>query len=209
MSDTGRLFQVTFGGFQPGEAVGITSECKRERLANTTKATESGEIVFPVAFGPNSDDPVVWYGHAHLLSDFRQPGDQERMEAFKRAIALKPDYYPALHDFAIAQMKAGRYAEGYETLNQLEKYHGDDRDIAWTRGDLDLATKRYEDAVKHYGAAIAKDPREPRLHFEIARAYRKLGRMEESQREMNRVKELRPDQAQFYDTMFSHTQRTD
>lgn len=157
----------------------------------------------------NSDDPVVWYGHAHLLSDFRQPGDQERMEAFKRAIALKPDYYPALHDFAIAQMKAGRYAEGYETLNQLEKYHGDDRDIAWTRGDLDLATKRYEDAVKHYGAAIAKDPREPRLHFEIARAYRKLGRMEESQREMNRVKELRPDQAQFYDTMFSHTQRTD
>ena len=151
----------------------------------------------------NSDDPVVWYGHAHLLGEFRQKDDAERMDAFKRAIALKPDYYSALHDLAIAQMKTGRYAEGYATLDQLEKYHGDDRDIEWTRGDIDLATKRYDDAVKHYGAAIAEDPREARLHFELARAYRKLGRPEDSQRALDRAKELRPDQAKSYDRMLA------
>jgi Flp pilus assembly protein TadD len=147
------------------------------------------------------EDHELWYGRAHLLSEFRQQDDAERFDAFKRAIALKPDYYPALHDLAIAQSKTGRYAEAYVTLDQLEKYHGDDRDIEWTRGDLDQATKRYEDAVKHYGAAIVEDPQEPRLHFELARVYRKLARNEDSQRELDRAKALRPGEAESYDRM--------
>lgn len=149
------------------------------------------------------DNHELWYGHAHLLSEFRQKDDGERFDAFKRAIALKPDFYPALHDLALAQTKTGRYAEAYETLDQIEKVHGDDRDIEWTRGDLDLATKRYEDAVKHYGAAIVHDPQEPRLHFELARTYRHLARPEDSQRELDRAKALRPDQAESYDRMLT------
>ncbi|HEX4825549.1 MAG TPA: tetratricopeptide repeat protein [Candidatus Polarisedimenticolaceae bacterium] len=151
----------------------------------------------------NPDDPELWYGHAHLLSEFPQRDESERFDAFKRAIALKPDYYAALHDLALAQTKSGRYAEAYETLDQLEKYHGDDRDIEWTRGDLDLATKRYEDAVRHYGSAIAHDPSEARLQFELARAYRKLGRTEESQQSLDRAKALRPDMAESYDRMLA------
>ncbi len=147
------------------------------------------------------DDHELWYGLANLLSEFPQKDDRERFDAFKRALALKPDYYSALHDLALAQRKTGRYADAYETLDKLEHYHGDDRDIEWTRGDLDLATKRYEDAVKHYSAAIAQDPREPRLHFELARTYRKLGRKDDSQTELDRAKALRPDEAQSYDKM--------
>ena len=149
------------------------------------------------------DNHDLWYGHAHLLSEFRPNDDEERFDAFKRAIALKPDYYPALHDLALAQSKNGRYAEAYVTLDQLEKYHGDDRDIEWTRGDLDLATKRYEDAVKHYGAAVAADPEEPMLHFGLARAYRKLARNEDSQRELDLAKALRPGEAASYDRMLA------
>ena len=149
------------------------------------------------------DNHDLWYGHAHLLSEFPQKDDGERFDAFKRAIAVKPDFYPALHDLALAQKKTGRYAEAYETLNQLEKYHGDDRDIEWTRGDLDLVTKRYEDAVKHYGAAIAEDPEEPQLHFGLARAYKKLARNEDSQQALNRAKALRPGEAERYDRMLA------
>jgi superkiller protein 3 len=149
------------------------------------------------------DNHDLWYGHAHLLSEFRQNDDAERFDAFKRAIALKPDFYPALHDLALAQRKSGRYADAYDTLVQLEKYHGDDRDIEWTRGDLDLATKRYEDAVKHYGAAIVYDPEEPQLHFGLARAYRKLARNEDSQRALDRAKALRPGEAESYDRMLA------
>ena len=50
MSDTGLLFQITFGGFQPGEKVEITSQYKDERPVKTVEASAKGEIVFPVLF---------------------------------------------------------------------------------------------------------------------------------------------------------------
>jgi len=51
MSDTGLLFQVTFGGFQPGEKVETTSQYKDERAVKTVEASGKGEVVFPVRFG--------------------------------------------------------------------------------------------------------------------------------------------------------------
>jgi tetratricopeptide (TPR) repeat protein len=143
----------------------------------------------------NPDNHELWYGLAHDLSDFRQKDDTERLEAFKRSLSLKPDYYRALHDLAIAYFDNRRYAESYETLDTLEKAHGDDRDIEWQRGQLDLSTKRYDDAVKHFTAAISKDPKNPMLHANLARAYRKLARNEDSQHELDRAKELAPKEA--------------
>jgi hypothetical protein len=51
MSDTGLLFQITFGGFQPGESVDITSEYKAERPVKKVEASARGEVIFPVVFG--------------------------------------------------------------------------------------------------------------------------------------------------------------
>jgi len=51
MSDTGLLFQITFGGFQPGEEVELTSQYKDERAVKTVEASGEGEVVFPVLFG--------------------------------------------------------------------------------------------------------------------------------------------------------------
>jgi tetratricopeptide (TPR) repeat protein len=141
------------------------------------------------------DDHVLWYGLAHQLSEFRQKDDTERLEAFKRSLALKPDYYQALHDLANAYTQNRRYAEAYETLDKLEKAHGEDRDTRWQRGYLDLLTKRYDDAVKHFTAAISEDPRNAKLHANLARAYLKLARNEDSQRELDIAKALAPNEA--------------
>jgi hypothetical protein len=51
MSDTGLLFQITFGGFQPGERVAMTSQYKDERPVKTVEASAKGEVVLPVLFG--------------------------------------------------------------------------------------------------------------------------------------------------------------
>ena len=51
MSDTGLLFQITFGGFQPGEKVETTTQYKGERAVKTVEASGEGEVVFPVLFG--------------------------------------------------------------------------------------------------------------------------------------------------------------
>lgn len=51
MSDTGLLFLITFGGFQPGEKVEMTSQFKDEQLVKMVEASQKGEVVFPVLIG--------------------------------------------------------------------------------------------------------------------------------------------------------------
>lgn len=51
MSDTGLLFEITFGGFQPGEKVEIKSRHKDEQGVNSTlEASANGDVVFPAQF---------------------------------------------------------------------------------------------------------------------------------------------------------------
>lgn len=51
MTETGRVFLITFQGFRPGEEVELRSHYKKENLANTHTVSEGGEIRFPVLFG--------------------------------------------------------------------------------------------------------------------------------------------------------------
>jgi len=48
LSDAGSLFQITFGGFQPGETVEITSQHKGDAPIKAVEASGNGEVVFPV-----------------------------------------------------------------------------------------------------------------------------------------------------------------
>jgi len=50
MSESGLLFQNTFGSFQSGEKVEATSQHEGERLVATIEASGKGEVVFPVQF---------------------------------------------------------------------------------------------------------------------------------------------------------------
>jgi len=52
ISETGLVFQIGFGGFQPGEKVQITSQYKDEQPSKTVEASSKGELALPVMFGP-------------------------------------------------------------------------------------------------------------------------------------------------------------
>ena len=51
LTETGLIFRITFGGFQPGEKVEIMSQYKDERAVKTVETSRRGEVIFPVAFG--------------------------------------------------------------------------------------------------------------------------------------------------------------
>ena len=52
LTETGLVFQIVFGGFQPEEKAQVTSQYKTERLTRTIQASAKGRVVFPVMFGP-------------------------------------------------------------------------------------------------------------------------------------------------------------
>ena len=51
MTETGLVFQISFGGFQSGEQVEVTSQHKDERAVKTVDASAKGVVIFPVMFG--------------------------------------------------------------------------------------------------------------------------------------------------------------
>jgi len=52
MSETGLVFRITFGGFQPEEKVETVVQYGDERSVATAVASPKGEVVFPVRFSP-------------------------------------------------------------------------------------------------------------------------------------------------------------
>jgi hypothetical protein len=59
MSDTGLLFLITMGGFEPAEKVEVTSEFKSESLTDIMEASPTGEIAFPVRFSAGDAGTAV------------------------------------------------------------------------------------------------------------------------------------------------------
>ena len=51
ISESGRLFVITLGGFEPIETIEVTSEFESESDASMFEASEAGEVAFPVMFG--------------------------------------------------------------------------------------------------------------------------------------------------------------
>jgi hypothetical protein len=54
VSDSGREFEIVFGGFQPAERVEIVMQFKGDRSVKTLEASSSGEVAFPVTFDPDN-----------------------------------------------------------------------------------------------------------------------------------------------------------
>jgi len=54
VTESGRLFLVTFGGFRPGEKVQIMSRIGDQRLDHTVDASSDGKVRFPVRFEQGS-----------------------------------------------------------------------------------------------------------------------------------------------------------
>ncbi len=59
VTESGFVFVITFSGFQPGEAVQITSQYKKERNVITVPASKRGEVRFPVLFGPGDRGTAI------------------------------------------------------------------------------------------------------------------------------------------------------
>jgi len=62
MTETGLLFLITMGGFEPAEKVEVTSEYKSESHSDVMEVSESGEIAFPVMFGKGDKGTAVVVG---------------------------------------------------------------------------------------------------------------------------------------------------
>ncbi|MGE5641010.1 MAG: tetratricopeptide repeat protein [Clostridia bacterium] len=117
---------------------------------------------------------------------------QGALEAYRRALALAPNYGAALYNAGLVLQEMGRPAEAEPHFRRLTELDSRDRD-AWFRLGLVLAAQgRDAAAASAYRAALEIDPANPLLWLELGKACRASGDRGAAQESASRAIALTP-----------------
>ncbi len=98
----------------------------------------------------------------------------EEILAYKRAVALKPDYTNAFELLGVAYFKQKRYAESVNAFDQLKTYKPDAKTYNYL-GESYFELGKAEESVEAFNNAVSYNPNFDKARFNLGRAYLKLG----------------------------------
>ncbi len=98
----------------------------------------------------------------------------------RRFIGMNPSSVEAQVMLGLALGNAGKDQEALEQLSEIERKHGDRKDLAAALGDLSMLVGRFDDAYRHYLAALEIDPEGIQVHHGLAKAAIGLRQFEEA-----------------------------
>ena len=130
---------------------------------------------------------------ADLGAAYAGSGDLEKArEQFQQVLRLRSDHPSALVGLGNVYLKTGRIDEAVALLSQAAKIERQAYEPRFLLGTAFASQGRYSDAIAQFRAAIRLGGgKDPEIHYHLARAYRSLGREEESRQALQRFTRLR------------------
>jgi Flp pilus assembly protein TadD len=114
-------------------------------------------------------NPGSWLVHNNLGSILFDTGrQQEAMDHYRRALALKPDYAEAYYNLGVALMQTGHPEEAIEHYKKALRFKPNDPEVHYNLGYALAQTGRFKEAIEHSEQAL-------RLHADYAEAHNNLG----------------------------------
>ena len=181
-----------------GEASSIAVRRSRNRLV---PAIGGGVLLIALALGARHQaawwkdtvtlfdrvttvDPQNYFGFNMLGAHRLMLGDAEAaVSLLTKALELRPEYYVARYNLALALTKAGRRDEAIAQFAAVIRFNPRDAESRHNRGMLLLDGGEAGEALKDFDAALALYPGEPRIHLLRGLALEKLQRPREAQQE--------------------------
>ena len=172
----------------------------REALdSDSTRAAAFGELGMLCQAHQLRPTARRCYRNAEALnpSEFRWPyliGQCERDDgklneaagAFRRALAIRPDYLPALIQLAEVDLELGRHAPAEEVFRRALELDASCASALVGLARTSSARGDHRSAADHLERAIALQPRATALHYSLALAYRALGDPDRAESQMAR-----------------------
>jgi Flp pilus assembly protein TadD/4-amino-4-deoxy-L-arabinose transferase-like glycosyltransferase len=136
-------------------------------------------------------EPELYY----CLGDSLDKRDRtaQAVEAYSKAISLRPGYVEAHHNLGLLLVDEGKIEEAIGHYNTALKT---DPENAGVHDDLGMALSKVgkiEEAIAHYEQAITINPKSYSAHDNLGTAFYKLGRMPEAVEHYSKAIELKPD----------------
>lgn len=174
------LAEATFGKIQTQDPNSYLLEVVLGRVAEIKQVYADAAEHYKRAIDRAPDVPDLYYKYAHALWE---AGDSNgALRVYNQDLERNPYDYRAQWESARILLSD----------NPQEALHRADRAIEMkpgiagaetVRGRALLSLEKPTDAIVAFKKAIALDPEDPALHFQLARAYRQAGLVQEAQNE--------------------------
>ena len=164
----------------PAERRAMVIMAGRASFQMATRNTAAAGKSFEALVLRYPETPNVHYANAvYLLSE--RP--DKAIDEFKKELELQPGHPPSLMQIAFEYVNRGEAQEGLAWAKQAVAAAPDDFAARKVLGQALLDTGDVDGAIAELQKGIKIAPESPGLHFTLARAYQKAGRLEEANKE--------------------------
>jgi predicted Zn-dependent protease len=152
-----------------------------------TRNTASAGMAFDALASRYPETPNVHYAYGVFLLQ-EQP--DRAIEEFKRELEIQPSHPWSLMQIAFEYLKRGDGASALPWAKQAAAAAPNAFPAHKALGQALLETGDIDGAVKELLIGIKIAPESPGLHFTLARAYQRAGRLEDANRERDEFTKL-------------------
>jgi len=111
--------------------------------------------------------------HYNLALNYEKLGNTEKaIYHLKKTLELKPDYFDAYNNLAVAEFKKGNYVNSYNNLINFLTYAPNSALGHANLSSVLIELGRIDDSIKEISFALAKDKFSPRYNHNLALAYK-------------------------------------
>jgi tetratricopeptide (TPR) repeat protein len=184
-----RLAEVTLGMIQTADPNSYLLEFLLGKAAEAKGITPDAVEHYKKAIekAPDASEDL-YYNYAHALWVM---GDiQNALTAYRHALSINSYDYRANWEAARVILPQDPQ-EAYTLANRSLELKPNVLEALTIRGRALLALKRPKEAVGDLKQASLLDPEDDTIHFQLARAYRQLGMVEEEKRENDALVQIR------------------
>jgi tetratricopeptide (TPR) repeat protein len=128
----------------------------------------------------------------HGLALAKQGRMAEALQAYDRALALRPDFYDAHYNRALANLALKEYQKAVTSINYYIALRTEEARGFFVRGLAQAYLGQDREALASYTRAIELDPQNAQAYFNRALINERLGRSAEAQRDRGEALRLDP-----------------
>ncbi|MFZ3122833.1 MAG: tetratricopeptide repeat protein [Thermodesulfovibrionales bacterium] len=176
----------------------LTKEVERlnKELAKATNKQPSKKIQQEYKTAIQGLSAVEWLDKGN---ESAMKGRYERaIEAYSKAIELKPDYVEAYSERGLAYDNIGNHQQAINDLTKAIKLEPDAANVYLVRGFAYGKLANYQQAIKDFTKVIELEPDYTLAYNNRGFAYSKLGNYQQAIKDYNRAIKLEPDEAYHY-----------
>ena len=165
-----------------------------QRQGNIEESIEKWRAVAVITEGTNKDlSARAWFSVGYLCQEYNIGALGTAIDAYDKAIRLKPDYAVVYNNRGIAKSGLGLYEEAITDHNEAIGLKPDLAEAYINRGNAKGGFGRHEEAITDYEKAIKLKPDSAEAYNNRGAAKRALDRPESDIADYDEAIRLRPD----------------